>query len=207
MHLLTLVLGIVLLPQAYTLRCYECAMGISGSCNSTEKDCPSQTQCGAVRLVSYAGGTKQLDISGKTCALPEECVSGSVNFGVAKTVVTSECCSSNLCNTQPAPEPPASSPNGKQCFTCDGQTCTATLNCEGNEDYCISAKVTGGAEKVVVKGCASKQMCSNSQSAQMTQVIGTEMSCCQGNFCNSAQSTSAGLLLLVAPLIYFVVFS
>uniref|UniRef100_A0AAQ6IRA5 UPAR/Ly6 domain-containing protein n=1 Tax=Anabas testudineus TaxID=64144 RepID=A0AAQ6IRA5_ANATE len=174
--------------SAYTLTCYECSMGTSGSCNSTEIDCPSQTH----RVVSYAGGSNQYDISEQTCVLPEECVTGSVNFGVAKTIFT-ECCSSNLCNSQPAP---ASSPNGKQCFTCDGQTCTATLNCEGNEDYCISAK-----------GCASKQMCSNSQSAQMTQVIGTEMSCCQGNYCNSAQSTSAGLLLLVAPLIYFVVFS
>uniref|UniRef100_A0A7N6FLY1 UPAR/Ly6 domain-containing protein n=1 Tax=Anabas testudineus TaxID=64144 RepID=A0A7N6FLY1_ANATE len=93
-------------------------MGTSGSCISSEIDCPSQTQCGAIRLVSYAG-----------------------------------------------------------------------------------------AEKVVVKGCASKQMCSNSKSAQMTQVIGTKIRYCQGNYCNSANSKSAGFLLLVAPLIYFVVFS
>ncbi|KAL7393326.1 hypothetical protein ABVT39_009427 [Epinephelus coioides] len=205
MHLLTLILGIVLLPKAYCLKCYECIPGASGTCTDTTKECPSQ--CGAARVISYAGGSKLADINSKDCAVAEECVEASMNFGITKTVITSKCCTSELCNTQPAPEPIKSNPNGKKCFTCDGQSCTATLNCDGNEDYCISSKVSEGNEKVTVKGCASKLVCSNTASAQISGAIGGQVSCCQGNFCNSASSTSAGLLLLLTPLVSLVVFS
>ncbi|XP_042346494.1 urokinase plasminogen activator surface receptor-like isoform X2 [Plectropomus leopardus] len=148
------------------------------------------------------GGSKVFDVSAKTCALAEECVEGSVNFGIAKTAITSKCCTSELCNTQPAPEPIKSNPNGKQCFTCNGQDCTATINCEGNEDYCISSQVNVGDQKMAMKGCASKMICSGIQSAQLSS-IGADIRCCQGNFCNSASSTNAGLLLLLAPLVSF----
>ncbi|XP_031155605.2 urokinase plasminogen activator surface receptor-like [Sander lucioperca] len=121
-------------------------------------------------------------------------------------MVTSKCCTSNLCNTQPAPEPSKSNPNGKMCFYCDGQKCNNTLNCEGNQDYCISTTVNAKELKVTLKGCASKIMCSK-QTTQTGGALATEISCCQGNFCNSASSTSAGLLLLLAPLVSLVMLS
>ncbi|XP_076593874.1 urokinase plasminogen activator surface receptor-like [Chaetodon auriga] len=208
MHLLGLIFGIVLLPEAYPLKCYECLPGSLGTCTDTEKEClPLTNQCGALRIASYAGGTELANVHMKSCVLADQCVEGSVNFGIARTVLTSKCCTSELCNAQPAPEPSKSSPNGKRCYHCDGQQCSATLNCAGNEDHCISATVTAGGAKAVMKGCASKLLCSNTQDAQIKALIGEEITCCQGDFCNSASSTSAGLLLLVAPLISLVMFS
>ncbi|XP_047454695.1 urokinase plasminogen activator surface receptor-like [Mugil cephalus] len=205
MYLLTLVLGIVLLPEAFTLRCYECTPGVTGTCTETTTQCPSEkNQCAALRVMSYAGGSKLADITGKSCAVSEECGEHSLNFGVSRTVVASKCCSSDLCNTQRVPEPSKTNPNGRKCFTCDGQTCTKTLNCEGNEDHCISATVSTGGQKVTVKGCASKVICTNKELAQIMGLTGVDMSCCQGDYCNSASSTSAGLMLLVAPLISLV---
>ncbi|XP_045898932.1 urokinase plasminogen activator surface receptor-like [Micropterus dolomieu] len=207
MYLLTLIFGIVF-HKAYTLKCYECVLGNSGTCTDTTKECPlSGQQCGALRVLSYAGGSKLVDLNVKSCALADECIEGSVNFGISRTVITSKCCTSDLCNTQPPAEPSKSNPNGKKCFSCDGQKCTATLNCEGNEDHCISAAVNTGGVQTTVKGCASKQICSNTANPQISGAIGPEISCCQGDFCNSASSTSAGLLLLVAPLFSLVMFS
>ena len=42
--------------SAYTLKCYECTPGISGTCTDTSKECPLQgQQCGAIKVTSYAG--------------------------------------------------------------------------------------------------------------------------------------------------------
>ncbi|XP_078030251.1 uncharacterized protein LOC144466579 [Epinephelus lanceolatus] len=128
------------MATAYTLKCYECIPEASGTCTDTIKECPSH--CAATRAIIYAGGLKLIDVNSKDCVVAEHCIEASANFGLVKTVITRKCCTSELCNTQPAPEPTKSNPNGKKCFTCDGQSCTATLNCEGDEDYCISSKLT-----------------------------------------------------------------
>ncbi|XP_041797497.1 urokinase plasminogen activator surface receptor-like [Chelmon rostratus] len=202
MHLLALVFGIVLLPAAYPLKCYECLPGSSGTCTDTEKECPSSSyQCGALRIASYAGGSELANVHMKTCVMADQCVEGSVNLGISRTVLTNKCCASELCNAQHAPAPSKSNPNGKKCYFCNGQECTATLNCQGSEDHCISTTVSSGGAQTVLKGCASKLLCSATQNAQLQALIGQEISCCQGDYCNSASSTSAGLLLLVAPLV------
>ncbi|KAM9355040.1 uncharacterized protein KZ484_013247 [Pholidichthys leucotaenia] len=96
-------------------------------------------------------------------------------------------------------------PNGKKCFACDGNDCTKTINCQGNEDRCIS--LSANLDKTKVKGCVSKSMCSTTVLTEAAGLTGVEISCCQGDLCNSASSTSAGLLLLVPLLIPLVLFS
>ncbi|XP_055359411.1 urokinase plasminogen activator surface receptor-like [Betta splendens] len=205
MNLFVLIFGIVLLPKAYTLKCFDCSFGRAGTC--TENQCPaSNYQCAAIRIVAYAGGSQLSDITGQSCVLPEDCLSGSVNFGVARTVINSTCCATDLCNNQTATGISDLVPNGKKCFTCNEQMnqCKETLNCEGSEDHCIKASVTQGSVKTTMKGCVSKAFCL--QSSSTIGSIGTDISCCQGDYCNSSISTRAGVLLLVAPLIYFIVF-
>ncbi|XP_030249246.1 urokinase plasminogen activator surface receptor [Sparus aurata] len=208
MHLLALIFGIVLLPKAQTLKCYECLPQGGMSCTDTQKECPAAGyQCGAMSIASYAGGAKVVDMNMKTCTLPDQCFEGSLNFGIAKTVIATKCCTTDLCNNKPATEPGKTNPNGKKCYFCNGNTCTGTLNCEGNEDHCISGTVTIGAQKTTMKGCASKLMCTSASNPQIQGFIGGDISCCQGNYCNSASSTSAGLLLLVTPVVSLLMLS
>uniref|UniRef100_A0A3Q2VTK9 Urokinase plasminogen activator surface receptor-like n=1 Tax=Haplochromis burtoni TaxID=8153 RepID=A0A3Q2VTK9_HAPBU len=203
MHVAVMVTSVCVVV-ACALKCYECTPDLSGSCTQTTKECPSNTQCRSARLTSYAGSTKA-EVKMKSCAAAEECVQASVNFGVTETLLTSKCCTSDLCNSQDAPEG-LSSPNGKKCFQCDGNGCTKTLNCNGNQDHCISTTMSAGGQKVTLKGCASKLICSGMQSAQFAAITGAEISCCQGNLCNGASSTTVGLLLFVTPLISLVLF-
>ncbi|KAG5274755.1 hypothetical protein AALO_G00139770 [Alosa alosa] len=61
-----------------------------------------------------------------------------MNFGIARS--STECCKTDLCNSQKTPELNTNmTPNGKKCFTCEGDDCTKQLSCVGNEDRCIKA--------------------------------------------------------------------
>ncbi|XP_063341090.1 phospholipase A2 inhibitor and Ly6/PLAUR domain-containing protein-like [Pelmatolapia mariae] len=220
MQILVLILGIVLLPKVCPLKCYDCIPGPSGSCNETTRECPSYTQCGSVKMTSNMGGS-EFKLTGRTCVTPDQCFNGSVNLGFVQTVFNTMCCTSDLCNSQDLPEGSIGSPNGRKCFQCVENDCTKTLSCSGNEDYCISVAVTAEEQKVTLKGCASKLICSNTQYAE---IFGAEISCCQGDLCNSASTadttttsqpssktvgttTSAGLLVFVTLLIILVLFS
>lgn len=126
--------------------------------------------------------------------------------------------------------------NGHKCYHCDGERCSLTLTCAGNEDHCITKtgnrctasnvslcytegnlsshtgiisilSVNVGGKIKITKGCASRQMCSATENAQIKAAIGGEMTCCRGDFCNGASITSAGLLLLVTPLVSLLMFS
>ncbi|KAF7648243.1 hypothetical protein LDENG_00160080 [Lucifuga dentata] len=114
-----------------------------------------------------------------------------------------------LCSEFP-PEPPKPHPNGKKCFSCavNDPQCTTALNCEGDEDRCVSATMTIGSQKVDMKGCASKSICTGAQTAQIPG-MSASVSCCEGDFCNSSNSASSitvNLLLLLLPLLSSVLF-
>uniref|UniRef100_A0A8C6NXB8 Urokinase plasminogen activator surface receptor-like n=1 Tax=Nothobranchius furzeri TaxID=105023 RepID=A0A8C6NXB8_NOTFU len=233
MYFFTLVLGLWLLPKADALQCYECLPNKYGSCTETTSECPSQDyQCAAARVTSFIGDSKISDFTFKKCAQAKDCFKGSFNYGISQTRINSSCCTGNLCNTKPAPNSGLVS-NGRQCFTCKGTDCTQPLNCEGSEDHCIKATgkspsssvlhtfipvshlftcgvtitVTVGGVTTILKGCTSMQFCSGDAIAQTAHMTGVDVSCCQGNFCNSASGPIGGLLLLTVPLISFILFS
>ncbi|KAG8010165.1 hypothetical protein GBF38_014365 [Nibea albiflora] len=194
--------------KAYTLRCSKCIQTSSGACIEKDMICSYPgSQCASERITTYAGGFKINDLQMKSCVVDEQCGESSINFGMSRHVITTKCCTTDFCNTQPAPEPSRHRPNGKKCYHCNGPICSETVNCEGNEDHCITKTVLSGGEKKIVKGCASRQLCLSTINAEIKGAIGGTFTCCQGNNCNSASSTSAGLLLLAAPLVSVVMFS
>lgn len=200
MHHFILIFGFVLLPKVATLKCYQC-FGPK-ACNIVE-ECPaSNTHCGVLRITSH--GDKLDDVMVKSCTRPQNCINGAVNFGIVRTVFTSKCCTSDLCNIQSFPEPASSSPNGRKCHTCSKQSCNQTLNCKGSEDRCFSVLVTSGEQNMTMKGCVSADICPDGSN---TQTYGAEFTCCQGDYCNSASTSSTSLLLLVAPFIPLITFS
>lgn len=123
--------------------------------------------------------------------------------------------------------------NGKKCYHCIGNDCTATAHCMGKEDHCISKSgsntftvsnslmvpicrlplmrlclsVDRGNGLEISKGCATLQFCHISNNPHLRSAMGGEIKCCQGDFCNSASSTKVGLMLLVAPLVPLALFS
>ncbi|XP_056142448.1 urokinase plasminogen activator surface receptor-like [Lampris incognitus] len=207
MYLLALILGSVLLPEAYTLRCFECMpSGNTGSCKPKEQICTSPDMCGALRITQYQGEFELLDISKKSCFSPDKCEKGSVSYGWGRAVINSTCCSTDRCNNNNAPKPGVLSANGKKCYVYNDQNITDILSCVGNEDCCVSATVMTEGRKISVKGCASRSMCSGSGSAQMTGVL-SDIRCCQADLCNSAGGVGVSLLLLVAPMVCFTLLS
>ncbi|XP_054639230.1 lymphocyte antigen 6A-2/6E-1-like isoform X2 [Dunckerocampus dactyliophorus] len=204
MHHLLLIFGIFHLPKVATLKCYECAAGSSGSCIDATKECPPLAdQCGALRLIVYGGDEVIADVNGKSCTFADHCVEVSVNFGATRTIFTNRCCTTDLCNSLPAPDISKSRPNGKKCFSCNGLQCTTSLDCQGNEHYCVTAIVDVKGQSRTMRGCASKQMCSNTQ--QLAALIGAQVSCCEGDYCNSGNTQrAAGLLLVAATLLSLV---
>ncbi|KAK7926296.1 hypothetical protein WMY93_008606 [Mugilogobius chulae] len=196
MHLCVLIIGLVLFPQVYTLKCNTCEP-VTASC--PEKQCPDEkTQCGSFRKNTYNANSVKDSLLGKSCSDSKDCFQGSINFGVERLVFTSECCNSDLCNKQDAPDPPKTKPNGNKCYRCDGNSnCTGTLNCDGDEDQCVKVKVTAGGKTQIQKGCATKSLCDNVK-LKIPDI--DEVFCCEGNYCNGVSGVSASLLVLATML-------
>ncbi|XP_072316886.1 urokinase plasminogen activator surface receptor-like isoform X2 [Eucyclogobius newberryi] len=196
MHLRLLIIGLVLFPLAHTLKCHRCIEGFSAC---PEMQCPAEkNQCGTIRLITYNGNSMISDFKSKSCAATQDCLQGSLNVGVSKFILTSECCSSDLCNNKNAPEPPKTKPNGKKCYRCDGnEDCRGTVNCEGDENQCIKVSVTAGGITQTLKGCATRNICSATWSIPG---VNSKINCCEGNYCNGVNGVRASLLVLATML-------
>ncbi|XP_060793736.1 urokinase plasminogen activator surface receptor-like isoform X2 [Neoarius graeffei] len=151
-------------------------------------------------------GTKLTDVNIKTCGMPELCATGSMNIGTVKVTSNTKCCSTNFCNSETLPALPKQAPNGRMCYTCDANDCSGTVNCEGNEDRCISASVQQGSNTLSMKGCVSKSFCVGSGSSGIPGIGISHVQCCEENLCNSAKSVTLSFLLMIVPLLSSILF-
>ncbi|XP_056587548.1 lymphocyte antigen 6G-like [Triplophysa dalaica] len=203
MHLnIFTVLIFTLFAEGHSLKCYQC-IGLLGPCEKKETTCPSgDAVCGSQMTVQSIGATST-NIQTKSCLEPKMCVNGSLNFGITRTATTTQCCNTDLCNSRDVSDSSSNNLNGKQCYYCENDSCFNKLSCLGSEDHCIKAKVNSESMSVTVKGCASKSMCD--AISQISQY--GDISCCQGNLCNSAKSITQNLLILLSwPFISYIMF-
>ncbi|XP_053338660.1 urokinase plasminogen activator surface receptor-like isoform X1 [Clarias gariepinus] len=190
-----------LFSKALSLTCQQC-LPLTGNCEQTT----CTDQCLTSTTSVYMSGIKSPDVTLKTCGTPEVCVSGSMNLGAMKMGFNSKCCKTNNCNSETLPALPRQSPNGKICYTCEGDSCSGTVNCEGNEDRCITASVKQGGNTLSVKGCVSQNYCAASGPTSMTAIGATSVKCCEGNLCNGAEMFKLSLLLMIVSLLPFFLF-
>ncbi|XP_066526948.1 urokinase plasminogen activator surface receptor-like [Hoplias malabaricus] len=181
-----------------SLKCYHCIPDPSGTCTNTQTACPSQ--CGSVTIVVNATG-QQKETSNKGCAPAAECVSGSLNLGIMKTTVNTQCCSTDLCNSQNVSALPFKSPNGKQCYYCADKDCSGTVDCLGDEDQCFSFTANAAGVQVKIKGCVTRSICNAPTWSMQTAGISGDLSCCSGNLCNGAEGVKISLLFVLIPLL------
>ncbi|KAK3519164.1 hypothetical protein QTP70_020005 [Hemibagrus guttatus] len=200
---ISLLLICMLFSKALSLKCHQCVSAFS-ECNNEEKTCPDQ--CLTSTTSVYAGVGKMTDVSIKTCGTPAECISGSMNLGVTKVVHSSKCCKTDFCNSETLPALSKQVSNGKKCYTCGSDGCSEIMNCEGNEDRCVSASLQQGSNTVSMKGCMSKSLCGRPDSVSMTGLGTTKMECCEGNLCNGAESFTLNFLLMIVPLLSSILF-
>ncbi|KAA0719765.1 hypothetical protein E1301_Tti019151 [Triplophysa tibetana] len=204
MHLnIFTVLILALFAKGQSLRCFQCT-GLLGPCEKKEMTCPFGDAVCASQITVQYNGAASTSVQIKSCTVPKVCVNGSLNLGITRTATTMQCCNTDLCNSQDVSDSNSKNPNGKQCYYCNKDSCFNKVNCAGSEDHCIKAKANSESISMTIKGCASKSMCDAlSQGFQEY----ADVSCCEGNLCNSAKSiTQSFLILLSWPFISYIMF-
>uniref|UniRef100_A0AAY4BY19 UPAR/Ly6 domain-containing protein n=1 Tax=Denticeps clupeoides TaxID=299321 RepID=A0AAY4BY19_9TELE len=183
-----------LYSTAQGLTCNQCkTLTPNGMCSSTSVPCTGV--CGNVVLTTFLG-SETINLNARDCLPPDECQNGSINFGLTRVVMTTTCCSTDLCNSGTSLN---SLPNGRSCFTCNGTDCTSTVNCIGNENHCIFSSPTG-----IAKGCASQSVCN--QDNMVSKLGFVNISCCGGILCNGASSIVQNILLLGIVFVSYTIF-
>ncbi|XP_057196734.1 urokinase plasminogen activator surface receptor [Triplophysa rosa] len=193
----------VFFSKALALRCFVCIPDLStGTCTQSFITC--QSPCNSMTTTVYVGVLDQSQ-SQKICGDPSSCVTGSINYGLSRVTLNSQCCSTDLCNYNNAPVLPRRPPNGRICFTCDDTGCSKMLPCEGEETQCFTVRVDRNGKKEIQKGCSSQLFCGSSAAhANVSRLLGSnDMKCCEGNLCNSSGAKSIqGFFFSLIPLIF-----
>ncbi|KAG5271041.1 hypothetical protein AALO_G00175200 [Alosa alosa] len=195
----TFVIMSLLFSQAKGLECITC-VSASGSCTGSSLQCPSVLgSCASITVASFVGNSKIAEANAKSCFPNDQCVNGSLNSGSVRLTISTLCCNTDNCNTGAPAAVVNNMANRRQCFTCGLTNCSSTLQCLGNEDRCFTASVDIAGQSTTVKGCATRAVCSGVFASQLA--MPGDVSCCEGNLCNSAWSAGHSVLLLFWPLV------
>ncbi|XP_028837528.1 urokinase plasminogen activator surface receptor-like isoform X2 [Denticeps clupeoides] len=146
-------------------------------------------------------GSQKSSVHTQDCETPNQCQNSSFNFGTSKIVLTTKCCTTDLCNSGSFTASLNDTQNGRKCFSCSATDCNSTVNCVGNEDRCIKAIVDSGGLKKMMKGCVTKNSCLGDF---LTNMGYADVRCCKGNLCNGASGVVQSILLLAISFISYI---
>ncbi|KAM5132202.1 uncharacterized protein ACMZJ9_018986 [Mantella aurantiaca] len=174
--------------------CYSC-ISLSKSCTSeTMKNmiCRGvQNNCLDIRVLGAIGEISNAHIKG--CG--EMNCSQSLAFSNRMTSVFLKCCNENFCNSDIDYQEPDKKLNGLECVNCDtriGENCDplnyTTIKCYGSQTACYEhvgiQMLDGKPTPLVLKGCATPNMCDNSVLPLLQNLRGSRVHCCNGSRCN-----------------------
>ncbi|GCB79738.1 hypothetical protein scyTo_0017948 [Scyliorhinus torazame] len=180
-----------MLHEVQPLNCNQCS-GMSGTCIFESSTCKlGTTVCRTTSSTQIDGGMtkKQISNSCGPCSDP-------VSFNCGSVVVSqsSNCCDTDLCNTQVDTAPLNDTANGLQCRGCFSNSSDScrdseqTVKCVGAENRCMN--VSGITDRLpgftfFGKGCVSAQICQAVDSMIEFRMRFNELpTCCKGDFCN-----------------------
>ncbi|KAF1382141.1 hypothetical protein PFLUV_G00161370 [Perca fluviatilis] len=124
----------------------------------------------------------------------KDCGEYSINYGFSQAKVNTEC--APLSSNTSWPSEPQYKPTGKQCYWCNGRTCTNTINCEENEGLLLLNNRHPRTK------CDQRGLCVQAVVHHEGSILGPRNAspCCQGNLCNGASNHGASLVLLLSLL-------
>jgi len=75
-----------------------------------------------------------------------------------------------------------------KCYSCEGASCTASVECPADRNLCMIQNINGG----VTKQCANQAICDDTPSVSGS----ISQSCCSSNYCNGSTGAKSSLLLI-----------
>ncbi|KAF7696308.1 hypothetical protein HF521_006402 [Silurus meridionalis] len=199
---IVLLLSCMLVPEVLMLTCQQCISTINSPCPSTPLNCSNV--CSST-TVSYYSSTSYATVTLQNCTTLGFCLNGSLNLGSSNLLVNTQCCSTDFCNNQTLPVPSQQLPNDLSCYTCINNNCSATMQCVGDQNYCISINIASGNNVSTQAGCTTKSFCD--AAALFNQLFANStLNCCQGNLCNDAKMLTLSFLPMIIPLLCSIIF-
>ncbi|KAL2100990.1 hypothetical protein ACEWY4_002751 [Coilia grayii] len=189
-------------------KCFECSGKTWDSCKGSEHTCRVSEKCLAAdsefsQVLARLDGKREYQKKvGRRCADASLCEKDmSVNFRLARWRIKTNCDTNATLGNEKV------SKGSLKCYGCISipSECTKTVECSETETMCIKASEVVGGNLVVSKGCATETMCRlRREISDVTgPVVVGDVSCCQGDFCNSSdilKSISSACLLLLSML-------
>ncbi|XP_051779970.1 uncharacterized protein LOC114669451 [Erpetoichthys calabaricus] len=165
--------------SCYSMDSWDMCDNISMTCTISDAVCTSV-------MVSQAFGQQTSTSFGRFCANPMNCnTTSSFNFGNGSFIEVSNCCTSDMCNTERVNT--SSSQNGLWCCSGTNGSCQSIINCTNEEDYCFTSVIGS----TIYQGCASRWVCDNPSQAfaVLDPISNSQVQCCEGSLCNQPDSS------------------